>query len=341
MALTQAEVIEALRKTGRLIQVRTLTDWRARHLLPPLKARPLGRGRGTRQVWEDANILDRVAFVFDHYGLPTEKILLALWCCGFGVDADDIRAAWARSIAKFSQRFARQSLDAASAISQAHFDQLEDHFLDLAKKIPRNPLLPAASAIDFAEALATSLFLIFANELPRDTDAEIELLESTFEELHFHKYGERVELHFNRSAVMLLRQLISPIKIKGAIEQASSDDFEVALSVWKTIINGIVVLSGLNISSEFGLTIGRRFQAVFGPPVLGVLLIGIRSPNGAALRELSGLVDRSVGRLETARREGMEAGLEATKAYLSSCDDGFREESKLLWDKFWFGINNK
>jgi hypothetical protein len=91
MALTPKQVINELAKTGRRVSERKLTDWRARELLPKLSEKGNGRGKGKVYFWTQPDILDRVAFVADHKGWDTSRVLLVLWCCGFEVSQEALK----------------------------------------------------------------------------------------------------------------------------------------------------------------------------------------------------------------------------------------------------------
>lgn len=65
MSYTPSELIAALDRHGVQVTERRLTDWREKGILPPLKKIGLGRGRGTRQFWENDDVLHQaIAAVF-------------------------------------------------------------------------------------------------------------------------------------------------------------------------------------------------------------------------------------------------------------------------------------
>src|SRR6516162_4510720 len=59
---TPAELRDRLRELGIARDLRTLTNWREKGLLPPLQRASLGRGRGVKRYWSD-DVLDRAIAV--------------------------------------------------------------------------------------------------------------------------------------------------------------------------------------------------------------------------------------------------------------------------------------
>jgi hypothetical protein len=94
MALTPNQVINELAETGRRVTERQLIDWRRRELLPALSEKGQGQGKGKIYFWTQPDIVDRVAFVADHKGWDTSRIILVLWCCGFEVPQTTLKEAW-------------------------------------------------------------------------------------------------------------------------------------------------------------------------------------------------------------------------------------------------------
>jgi hypothetical protein len=139
MALTPKQLIDELAKTGRIVKPRTLTDWRTRGLLPKLKDKGRGPGKGKIQYWIEHDILDQAAFVFDLPSWDTPQIIFALWCCGFKVQPALLRDAWLKEIERLSWQLTRQDLqEAHKSATQTYFDLLADStdkWANLAKKV--------------------------------------------------------------------------------------------------------------------------------------------------------------------------------------------------------------
>ncbi len=98
--ITPKDLVIALNDGGVSVSERTLTDWRQKHLLPPLKTRGLGRAKGTIQAWDIEEILPQ-AFAL-HFYLKrysrAEAALLNLWLAGFEVPVEKARKQWLKNI---------------------------------------------------------------------------------------------------------------------------------------------------------------------------------------------------------------------------------------------------
>ena len=94
--MAPAELVVAGQARGYHFEPRTLTDWRHKGLLPPLRQIGLGRGKGKRQVWTDPDIVDQAIMVAQLLARRsrTRPALLRLWRVGFRVPSELAREIW-------------------------------------------------------------------------------------------------------------------------------------------------------------------------------------------------------------------------------------------------------
>jgi hypothetical protein len=108
---TQAQLCDQLLALGIDRDLRTLTDWRQKGLLPPLQRTGAGRGRGVKWYWSQ-DVLDQ-AIAADwllERCRRADRTRLGLWLSGYPVDARDARRAWVQHL----KRVQRQGRKAAS-----------------------------------------------------------------------------------------------------------------------------------------------------------------------------------------------------------------------------------
>jgi hypothetical protein len=93
--LTPAQLRSQLAALGIHRDLRTLTNWREKGLLPPLRRMGRGRGKGSHHVWDD-DILDQA--IAAHWLLTSyrnaEGALIGLWLSGYTVAAASAKHAW-------------------------------------------------------------------------------------------------------------------------------------------------------------------------------------------------------------------------------------------------------
>lgn len=91
---TPDEVLAELLRNGYEITPRRLVDWRQKQLLPPLVQHGRGTGQGWIYVWEDPLIVEQVIAVQELLWIHerTGWLYVPLWCLGFDVPLDRVRA---------------------------------------------------------------------------------------------------------------------------------------------------------------------------------------------------------------------------------------------------------
>ena len=93
--ISDAELISELHRSGRPATIDLLATLRRSNLVPPLKTRGLGRGKG-KAFYSDGNILSRAKFAYDamiEFG-DTRQALWCLWVAGFDVAETRLKRIW-------------------------------------------------------------------------------------------------------------------------------------------------------------------------------------------------------------------------------------------------------
>jgi hypothetical protein len=102
---TQAQLRDRLLALGIKRDLRTLTDWRQKGLLPPLQHVSAGRGRGVKRYWGEEVLEHAIAthLLLAHHD-RAENTRLALWLSGYPVEAAAAQQAWAEHVKRVHQR---------------------------------------------------------------------------------------------------------------------------------------------------------------------------------------------------------------------------------------------
>lgn len=102
---TPAQLRDRLLELGINRDLRALTDWRQKGLLPQLQAVSSGRGRGVKRYWSD-DVLDQ-AIAADYLlrisGKAGESIL-GLWLAGYPVDSITAKRSWIENLKRVQHR---------------------------------------------------------------------------------------------------------------------------------------------------------------------------------------------------------------------------------------------
>lgn len=156
LRITPKELLDYLASTGRIVFPRTLTDWRAKGLLPPLKEAGRGRGPGKLQYWDDPAVRQQAIVLFDTLAAKrrTDSALWVLWFCGFDVDPEKVRVYWLETLDAALFKKDRDFQETISDKYAAEFGRLAD--LMVAKQ---------NWDLETAEPIAREI-LVSANELP-------------------------------------------------------------------------------------------------------------------------------------------------------------------------------
>jgi hypothetical protein len=255
MAITPKQVINELAKTGRQMTERKLTDWRARELLPGLIEQGKGRRKGKVYFWTQPDILDRVAFVADHKGWDTSRVILVLWCCGFEVPHKTLKEAWLEEIEKVTRLMTKQDMNAEWRLkAQDYFDDLEDAFHRPAAAFRS---LKAAEGDDMAafayEAVQMVCAFIFANAIPEDIAIEIDHINQHLPNYKPKIGDDRGFPTINVEVALSMRRFINVFEMRDAIREATPTQIAEAEFIWRTICR-LPALVPQARSPELGLT---------------------------------------------------------------------------------------
>ena len=116
--LTPAQLRDVLLGLGIGRDLRTLTDWRQKGLLPPLERASSGRGSGVMRHWGD-EVIDQVIaadWLMTRTG-SADEALLGLWLTGYQVEPAAAQRAWI----EYLKRVQKRREKAASGYSGGYF----------------------------------------------------------------------------------------------------------------------------------------------------------------------------------------------------------------------------
>lgn len=101
MSYTPSELVAELDRRGVRVKERRLKDWRKKGLLPPLKRIGLGQHRGTREVWENDDVLQQAIAAEDFLSMKRRANFARsrLWLAGFDVPTESGKEAWLGEVA--------------------------------------------------------------------------------------------------------------------------------------------------------------------------------------------------------------------------------------------------
>ena len=342
MALTSKQVINELAKTGRRVTARKLTDWRARELLPQLSEKGKGRGKGKVYLWTQPDILDRAAFVADHKGWDTSRVILVLWCCGFEVPQKTLKGAWLEEIEKVTRLVTKQDMNAEWRLkAQDYFDELGDAFHQHAVAFRNLKRAENDDMAEFAyETVQMVCAFIFANVISEDIDIEIDHI-NQYLPYYKPKIGDYREYGgfpmINVEVASSMRRFINVFEMRDAIREATPTRIAEAEFIWRTICRLLTLVPPAR-SPELGLTWERRIQATFGRPVLSSLMVVLRTKGEVPFVRLFEAVSEHLDKLE-ATKEG-KPGIGLVDLGRLSPERGldFPPGVVALWDELIDGI---
>ena len=102
---TPAQLRDRLLTLGIDRELRTLTDWRQKGLLPPLARASAGRGKGVRMFWRDDPLDQAIAvdWLLADSGQANEAVF-GLWLSGYPVDHAAAKSAWVEYLKRVQRR---------------------------------------------------------------------------------------------------------------------------------------------------------------------------------------------------------------------------------------------
>lgn len=316
MPLTPRQVKEDLSFQGREVSARALTDFRSRGLLPRLKPRGRGQGKGKENRWHEPNILDQAAFVADLRGWDTPRVVFALWCCGFEVYPDDLKAALRWSVECLSHFLTREDMNQAPAFaSSTYFEALEDilHPILVRSKVkiavPQN-----AISRNWYSILQFALKLLLAEQIPPDASEEIDQLNELFA-ASAGIVHPRLDI-FATVSVLRFRRIVNVFAMRAAIAGASKEELNRVEQGWSTICRFCSQFMFDKELTRIGFTEARGARLSFGIVVMPCLLAVTRTDLGQPLMSLFATLRAYVDRLDRERAAGEWLGREGCQNYL-------------------------
>lgn len=265
--------------TDRLTTARQLTSWRSKHLLPPLTRRGRGQGPGAIWIWDQADIIDRAALVFDLLAIRsrTSFALLGLWQCGFEVHPTALRAAWSDRVTLGLPVWMREGRGRKARLKQLGptFEEIEDQYSAMASSIARG--LEAqnnAEPDSMIQPILSLLGLLYNSSISDDPEAELDAILDGIDTLINRSNKCSSEFRVSRFLISKdteqkyyrLRERISFLNIRTKIDKLSEDEINDITNLWHTVVE---ILSELFCLSDddappIGLTAQRKAFCAFG-----------------------------------------------------------------------------
>ena len=129
---TPAQLRDRLLELGIRRDLRTLTNWRQKGLLPQLQSVSSGRGRGVKRYWSD-EVLDQaiaVDWLMKRCG-NADETLFGLWLAGYLVDPIDAQRAWIEELKRVQHRRQQQAASRFSGrftgLGKSWWNRLKSH----------------------------------------------------------------------------------------------------------------------------------------------------------------------------------------------------------------------
>jgi len=276
--LTSQQLIERLAETGRVVEPRTLTDWRTKGLLPKLKGKGRGRGPGRLQYWDDPGVIGQAIILYDAMDgkRRAEFARWVLWFCGYDVDPDLVRSYW-------QQLLGRQHLSRDAEPGEIAADKYTSEITRLAEGLSKTEYFDPR----MAEPVAREI-IIATNEMPSGP-----MIEEEFEEL-FHaaqifverfKQEKKVDIPITeellRDLLRLFRRFVSVAGLKRALKNVTADEMRRAQGYLRA---GGSLLRALAVASQKGkidevqyLKIRRHFAPMLGRIIFEAILLIMKS----------------------------------------------------------------
>ena len=217
--ITPDDLRAELERLGVAVSLRTLTDWRAKGLLPRLEQKGLGQGKGTQQRWLNPEIVDQAIathFLLKRYS-NTQAALLSLWSAGYSVPTNGAKNAWLSRLdreLKSHQKHAKK---------RGGYSLLISGWIERALK--RKYVDPSIYSSVFKDFIAEAFGLVIDPEFDFDTDSTSTLIIDAF------NLELTAEVYVNVDKVLeVLRPLLMaalPIdKVRKTVESITIDELE-------------------------------------------------------------------------------------------------------------------
>ena len=218
--ITPDDLRAELERLGLAVSLRTLTDWRAKGLLPLLEKKGLGRGKGTQQGWLNPEIVDQAIathFLLKRYS-NTQAALLSLWSAGYSVPTNGAKNAWLsrldrelKSHQKHAKKWGGYSLLISGWIKRA------------VKRKYVNPSI--YNSLDFSDFITEAFGLAIDPEFDFDLKSTSTLIIDVFKLESTHEVYANVDEVLEVLRPLLMAAL--PIyKVRKTVESITIDELE-------------------------------------------------------------------------------------------------------------------
>ena len=274
--ISQLDLRLAMGASDRPVSSRLVSSWVTKQLLPPMKDRGRGLGKGKQYYWTDPDLLEQAKFVYDAYALNAkrESIFLALAVAGYDVTPAEYKRAW-------NKHLSRLELDKSLAPEAG--EDPNDPFREMATRLSASVTIPGLTPDDIDIALFAGLKIIFAPRdfRPRDETLAAFIVAGTHWMNHVWKDkslpGEpfAVTERFIQRATRLVGNAFSSIETRELLKGMDIAQMKEVLVSYRTIINLILALLAREMSAkdpEWQLTLRKLICATIGPAVLRLIL---------------------------------------------------------------------
>lgn len=235
MQMRPVELAAALGGLGYSVTLRRLTDWRTKGLLPRLVKHARGRGRGSFNAWDQANLVEQAVeiYLLLEAGSNAQDVLIAIWLKDFAVDIRRVRETLLSRLRTFEVRMRRD--DKKYGGRKNRLTRSADVN---ARQIARGTNLVASDVRDFA---AEILLALFQNDFSVGKEINSQILTSAvnnlFGEPTKRRRRKRVEPQQVEAGFELLRIILSIHGRQSLIKSATDEDMIEARDSWKWLVD--------------------------------------------------------------------------------------------------------
>ena len=134
--ITPVDLRAELDRLGVAVPLRTLTDWREKGLLPALKKKGLGQGKGTKNYWPDQEVITQAFIIkrlLDTYA-NADAALMKLWTGGYAVSNERAKRIWIKDLEKRNHINRKQIDKIKTALPEDEFPSLTGKWINQIKR---------------------------------------------------------------------------------------------------------------------------------------------------------------------------------------------------------------
>jgi hypothetical protein len=237
--ITPAQLQIELGRLGYEVTGRTLVDWRAKGLLPPLRARGRGRGGGKEQFWLSPRIIDHAVAVSDLLSLryPNDEARTTLWFAGFPIAANAVRAAWLSRLGKIEAELEKDRKKQVED-RKSEFPDVEDEISAVTSKYARK--IAKTFNLD-RQLIAQPVIDLFGLTFRPEYFVDANIIDGLCDLYPFiKKYTSRTESLFTnqsfQASMKFLKENGSLYAIKKIVASASDEEICHAQRRWRALL---------------------------------------------------------------------------------------------------------